>query len=76
MDDLLEHVPLDRVGEDDRSDPWPVHLPLRRQHLGPERRHHPGQPGCALGDHLAGDPVGVDHHRAELGQDRRDGALA
>ena len=46
------------------------------EHAGPEPLHHPRQPRAAHRHHLAGQQVGVDHHRAQLGQPGRHRALA
>ena len=54
----------------------PVEATVGGHDAGAEACHDRGQPGGARLDDLAGDRVGVDDHRAVLGEQRGDGALA
>ena len=77
VDDRLEHA-CARLGSAKTIAPdrRPVELALGRQHPRAERLDHLGEARRARRDHLAGQQVGVDHHRTELGEDRRHRALA
>lgn len=64
------------VAEHERTYRRSIEVTLGRQHHGSERLHHLGQARRTPRDHVAGQLVGVDDHRTEVGQEFRDRALA
>ena len=65
-----------RIAEHQGGQRRPVERAVGGEHRGPELRSDRGESGRAGRDDLAGQPVGVDDHGAELAQQRRHGGLA
>jgi len=68
MDDGVEVGPGGGVVEDEGRQAGPVEAPVAIEHLGAEPLRHGRQAGLPGLDHLPGDGVGVDDHRAAPGQ--------
>src|SRR5262249_2595113 len=64
------------IGEHDRAERAPIDRPVGGDDRGPERVDDRRGAGASGPVDLVTDPVGVDHARAELGEDRGDRALA
>src|SRR5262249_38119238 len=60
----------------DRAERAPIDRPVGGDDGGPERVDDRGEARASGPVDLVTDAVGVDHARAELGEDRGDGALA
>ncbi len=76
VDDALQAPPGRFVGEDPRAHRGAVQRTVGGQQPRPEGGDDLGQALGAGGHDLPGQQVRVDHDGAELGQDRRDRALA
>ena len=70
MNDAVEHGEAFRVAEDEGAELGPVQAAVGRQDGFAEGANDPGESRRPGFHHLAGQGIGVDHHRAEFTQAR------
>ena len=76
MRDRIERCALLGRPEDECAEGCPIEAPVGGDDLAAELLRDPGQGGRAGFHDLAGDPIGVDHHRSMFGQAGRHHRLA